>query len=165
MQFFSVAANVASTRNILLKPVEDKSAMDLEVLTDNENKEHESLNSNKLSVPEEAPRVTGLTSNGLDGDLVLHNAEIKHSKNKIKFGQHPSQEDSIEEEDESHSLENTTPIGVDHLTKSSTTMTHLSAVAEEDNDISSTKQDMDNDDGKHFMRMNATTDISIYVLT
>ena len=154
MQFFSVAANVASTRNILLKPVEDKSAMDLEVLTDNENKEHESLNSNKLSVPEEAGiplRVTGLTSNGLDGDLVLHNAENKYNKNKIKFGQHPSQEDSIEEEDESHSLENTTPIGVDHLTKSSTTMTHLSAVAEEDNDMPSTKQDMDNDDGKHFI--------------
>ena len=128
--------------------------MDLEVLTDHENKEHESINSNKLSAPEEAGiplRVTGLTSNGLDGDLVLHNAENKYNKNKIKFGQHPSQEDSIEEEDESHSLENTTPIGVDHLTKSSTTMTHLSAVAEEDNDISSKNQDMDNDDGKHFM--------------
>ena len=128
--------------------------MDLEVLTDNENKEQDSLNSNKLSVPEEAGiqlRLTGLTSNGLDGDLVLHNAENKYNKNKIKFGQNPSQEDSIEEEDESHTLENTTPIGVDQLTKSSTTMTHLSAVAEEDNDISSKNQDMDNDDGKYFI--------------
>ena len=40
-------------------------------------------------------------------------------------------------------------------------MTHLSAVAEEDNDMPSMNQDMDNDDGKHFIRLNATTGISI----
>ena len=110
---------MANTRNILLKPIEGSST-ELESLTEQGsgnpiNKSESQINGN-LSRGESNLQIKGLSSNGLDGDLVLHKEENNQSRTNV-----------------------------DPLTKSSTIVTQLSSVQEEeaDNGI--------NDDGKNVL--------------
>ena len=113
-----MAANVANTRNILLKPIEGSST-ELESLT--EQGSGNAINKSELQNPRTFPggqsnlQIKGLSSNGLDGDLVLHKEENNQSKGSV-----------------------------DPLTKSSTIVTQLSSVQEEEGDNGL------NDDGKHY---------------
>lgn len=114
----SVAANVANTRNILLKPIEGSST-ELESLTEqgsgNPINKSELQNPRTFSGGQSNLQIKGLSSNGLDGDLVLHKEENNQSKGSV-----------------------------DPLTKSSTIVTQLSSVQEEEGDNGI------NDDGKHY---------------
>lgn len=110
---------MANTRNILLKPIEGSST-ELESLTEqgsgNPINKSESQIVGNLSRGESNLQIKGLSSNGLDGDLVLHKEENNQSRTNV-----------------------------DPLTKSSTIVTQLSSVQEEeaDNGI--------NDDGKNIL--------------
>ena len=110
---------MANTRNILLKPIEGSST-ELESLTEqgsgNPINKSESQIVGNLSRGESNLQIKGLSSNGLDGDLVLHKEENNQSRTNV-----------------------------DPLTKSSTIVTQLSSVQEEeaDNGI--------NDDGKNVL--------------
>ena len=123
ISFYSVAANVANTRNILLKPIEGSST-ELERLT--EQGSGNPMNKSELEIPRSISggqsnlQIKGLSSNGLDGDLVLHKEDSSCPKNNV-----------------------------DPLTKSSTVVTHLSSVEEEEGDNGSS-HDITNDDGKHY---------------
>ena len=109
---------MANTRNILLKPIEGSST-ELESLTEqgsgNPINKSESQIVGNLSRGESNLQIKGLSSNGLDGDLVLHKEENNQSKGSV-----------------------------DPLTKSSTIVTQLSSVQEEEGDNGI------NDDGKHY---------------
>jgi len=137
----------------LLKPIESPSA-DLETLTEEGvNKESihqsESLSThNRSGVPGEsinALKLRGLSSNGLDGDLVLHKEENNYSRSRYRQGQGLTKESNDED---GHYEENACLVNVDPLTKSSTIVTQLSSVQEEEGDVS-VNQDIINDDGKH----------------
>ena len=110
---------MANTRNILLKPIEGSST-ELESLTEqgsgNPINKSESQIVGNLSRGESNLQIKGLSSNGLDGDLVLHKEENNQSRTNV-----------------------------DPMTKSSTIVTQLSSVQEEeaDNGI--------NDDGKNIL--------------
>ena len=110
---------MANTRNILLKPIEGSST-ELESLTEqgsgNPINKSESHIGGNLSRGESNLQIKGLSSNGLDGDLVLHKEENNQSSTNVN-----------------------------PLTKSSTIVTQLSSVQEEeaDNGI--------NDDGKNIL--------------
>ena len=99
---------MANTRNILLKPIEGSST-ELESLTEqgsgNPISKSESQISRSISGGESNLQIKGLSSNGLDGDLVLHKEENNQSRSNV-----------------------------DPLTKSSTIVTQLSSVQEEDTD-------------------------------
>ena len=92
-----------------------------------------------------ALRLRGLSSNGLDGDLVLHKEENHYSKSTSREGQGLSKESSVEDV---HYEENACLVNVDPLTKSSTIVTQLSSVQEEEGDVS-VNHEIINDDGKH----------------
>ena len=147
---FSVAANVANTRNILLKPMECPSTdteTSAEKNSEDQIKQSDSSNTHNLVVPGDPSiplRLKGLHSNGLDGDLVLHKEDNNYTSSRLSKGQGLTNDDSI---DEYLYVESTCLVNVDPLTKSSTIVTHLSSVEEED-DIS-TNQDIINDDGKN----------------
>ena len=110
---------MANTRNILLKPIEGSST-ELESLTEqgsgNPINKSESQIVGNLSRGESNLQIKGLSSNGLDGDLVLHKEENNQSRTNV-----------------------------DPLTKSSTIVTQLSSVQEEDADNGI------NDDGKNIL--------------
>ena len=126
---------MANTRNILLKPIEGSST-ELESLTEqgsgNPINKSESQIVGNLSRGESNLQIKGLSSNGLDGDLVLHKEENNQSRTNV-----------------------------DPLTKSSTIVTQLSSVQEEDADNGI------NDDGKnilffkeHYMKRNYTGSVT-----
>ena len=152
--YYSVAANVANTRNILLKPIESPSN-DLETLTE-EGENNEQTNQidcisthNRDGVPGESSiplQLRGLSSNGLDGELVLHKEENNYSSNSSRQGQGLPKDNNVEE---GRYVENACLVNVDPLTKSSTIVTQLSSVHEEESDAM-VNQDIINDDGKHF---------------
>ena len=110
---------MANTRNILLKPIEGSST-ELESLTEqgsgNPINKSESQIVGNLSRGESNLQIKGLSSNGLDGDLVLHKEENNQSRTNV-----------------------------DPLTKSSTIVTQLSSVQEEETDNGI------NDDGKNVL--------------
>ena len=137
----------------MLKPIESPST-DLETLTEEggnkaSTNQSESLSThNRSGVSGEsnnALRLRGLSSNGLDGDLVLHKEENNYSRSKYRQGQGLSKECNVED---GHYDENACLVNVDPLTKSSTIVTQLSSVQEEEGDVLVT-QDIINDDGKH----------------
>ena len=106
-----------------MKPIEGSST-ELESLTEqgsvNPINKSESDNPRGISGGQSNLQIKGLSSNGLDGDLVLHKEENSCSK-----------------------------IIVDPLTKSSTVVTQLSSVEEEEGD-NGCSHDITNDDGKHY---------------
>ena len=110
---------MANTRNILLKPIEGSST-ELESLTEqgsgNPINKSESQIVGNLSRGESNLQIKGLSSNGLDGDLVLHKEDNNQSRTNV-----------------------------DPLTKSSTIVTQLSSVQEEESDNGI------NDDGKNVL--------------
>ena len=101
-----------------MKPIEGTST-ELESLTEqvsgNPMNKSELENSRSISGGQSNLQIKGLSSNGLDGDLVLHKEENNQSKGSV-----------------------------DPLTKSSTIVTQLSSVQEEEGDNGI------NDDGKHY---------------
>ena len=105
-----------------MKPIEGSST-ELESLTEqgsvNPINKSESDNPRGISGGQSNLQIKGLSSNGLDGDLVLHKEESSCPKNNV-----------------------------DPLTKSSTVVTQLSSVEEEEGDNGSS-HDITNDDGKH----------------
>ena len=116
---------MANTRNILLKPIEGSST-ELESLTEqgsgNPINKSESQIVGNLSRGESNLQIKGLSSNGLDGDLVLHKEENNQSRTNV-----------------------------DPLTKSSTIVTQLSSVQEEESDNGI------NDDGKNVLFLRKIT--------
>ena len=135
-----------------MKPIESPST-DLENLTDKENKDQitqsESKNSHNLVVPGQCNiplRLEGLHSNGLDGDLVLHKEETNCTSSRLGKSQGLPNHDSIEEE--CPVAEYTCLVNTDPLTKSSTIVTQLSSIEEQED--FSINPNIINDDGKHF---------------
>ena len=129
---FSVAANVANTRNIVIKPMEypsNNNETSEKKPSENHVKHSDLQNTHNLVVP-------------VEGDLVLHKEENYYNGDRRKQSQEISNDDGI---DEYHHAESICLVNVDRLRKSGTIETHLSSVEEED---ISTDKDIMNDDGK-----------------